>query len=48
MWGSFTDSMVPSEAADLAEQLGIEFDTEEHVELERLLGPGQMTSFRRK
>jgi hypothetical protein len=40
--------MVPSEAADLAEQLGIEFDTEEHVELEKLLGPGAMTSFRRQ
>jgi hypothetical protein len=40
--------MSPSEAADLKEELGIEFDSEEHVELEKLLGPGAQTSFRRR
>ena len=48
LWGTFTDAMAPSESADLKEDLGIEFDSEEHVELEKLLGPGALTSFRRK
>jgi hypothetical protein len=38
---------VPSEIDELIEALGLEFDSEEHVGLERLLGPGAMTSYRR-
>jgi 26S proteasome regulatory subunit, ATPase 3, interacting protein len=48
LWGAFTEAMTPSEAADLKEDLGIEFDSEEHVTLEKLLGPGAQTSFRRR
>ncbi|KIM22976.1 hypothetical protein M408DRAFT_321683 [Serendipita vermifera MAFF 305830] len=48
LWNTFTDAIVPSEAADLKENLGIEFDSEEHVQLEKLLGPGSLTSFRRE
>lgn len=48
LWGAFTEAMTPSEAADLKENLGIEFDSEEHVALEKLLGPGAQTSFRRR
>lgn len=47
LWTSFTEAMVPSEVDELTEALGIEFDSEEHVDLERLLGPGAMTSYRR-
>ncbi|CAG7849312.1 SubName: Full=Uncharacterized protein {ECO:0000313/EMBL:CCA70947.1} [Serendipita indica DSM 11827] len=48
LWCSFTDQLPPSESQDLASDLGIEFDTEEHVELEKLLGPGAMTSYRHR
>jgi hypothetical protein len=37
LWCSFTDNMAPSEANDLAETLGIDHDTEEHVNLEKTL-----------
>ena len=48
LWGAFTDAMTPSETTELRDTLGIEFDSEEHVELEKLLGPGAQTSFRRR
>ena len=34
-WQLVTDSMSPQEVNDLAEDLGIEFDTAEHTALER-------------
>ncbi|KAF8261502.1 TBPIP-domain-containing protein [Lactarius quietus] len=48
-WALVTDSLAPPDAEQLAEDLGIEFDTPEHVELERgsLCGPVNAASRRR-
>ena len=42
-WALVTDSLSPPDAVQLAEDLGIEYDTPEHVELERgpLCVPGK-------
>lgn len=34
-WQMATDSIAPAEASELAEDLGIEYDTSEHEQLER-------------
>ena len=35
LWHLVTDSFPPQEASDLAEDLGIEYDTREHIEVEK-------------
>ncbi|KAG8801753.1 hypothetical protein FRC16_011196 [Serendipita sp. 398] len=48
VWTTFTGDMAPSEVTELAEDLGVEWDSEEHVALEIRMGPNAMTTHRRK
>jgi len=35
LWGTLTESMSPTDAQDLADDLGIEYDTQQHLNLEQ-------------
>ena len=35
LWGTLTESMCPADSQDLADDLGIEYDTQQHLNLEQ-------------